>query len=297
MRHVELVPQFDASPLRDGLAERLVRGLTLFLVGFLTKVLVADKLAPFVDEIFAVSASATPPLTQAWAGALGFALQIYFDFAAYSEMAMGLALMLGLSFPMNFNMPYRATSLQDFWRRWHMSLSRFLRDYLYIPLGGSRHGFGRFALATMTTMGLCGLWHGAGWPFVIWGLVHGAGLVICRAWTQNGVPLPAALAWLLTFLFAVIAFVPFRAPDLATTLHMLSGLTGSAGLGTLPPSRSLVLIGIAFILALLPRSNPDLVERFLRPYPAVAVASAALAFWGILEVGRGQPASFIYFQF
>jgi D-alanyl-lipoteichoic acid acyltransferase DltB (MBOAT superfamily) len=297
VRHVELVPQFDASPLRDGLAERMVRGLTLFLVGFLAKVFLADKLAPHVDEIFAASASATPQLAQAWAGALGFALQIYFDFAAYSEMAMGLALMLGLSFPMNFNMPYRATNLQDFWRRWHMSLSRFLRDYLYIPLGGSRYGLARFTFATMTTMGLCGLWHGAGWPFVVWGLVHGAGLVVCRAWTKFGVPLPAALGWLATFFFAVMAFVPFRAPDMTTTLHMLSGLIGSAGLGPLPSGRLIALLAIAVLLAHLPRSNPDLVERYLKPHPALAAASAALACWAILEVGRGQPASFIYFQF
>lgn len=297
VRHAELVPQFDADPRRAGLAERLSRGLALFLVGFLTKILIADKLAPLVDQIFLDAGYSAPPFLEAWAGALGFALQIFFDFAAYSEMAMGLAMMLGLSFPLNFAMPYRATSLREFWRRWHMSLSRFLRDYLYIPLGGSRAGFTRFALATMTTMGLCGLWHGAGWPFIVWGLVHGAGLVVCRAWQLRGVPLPDFAGWALTFLFTVSAFVPFRAPDLATTLHMLSGMVGTAGLGEAPPQRLLILLAIAHVLALLPRPNPELVERYLRPHPALAIASAALAFWGIVEVGRGQPASFIYFQF
>jgi D-alanyl-lipoteichoic acid acyltransferase DltB (MBOAT superfamily) len=198
---------------------------------------------------------------------------------------------------MNFDQPYRATSLREFWRRWHMSLSRFLRDYLYIPLGGSRAGFGRFVFATMVTMGLCGLWHGAGWPFVLWGLVHGAGLVVCRAWQMRGYELPDGLGWVLTFLFAVAAFVPFRAPDLGTTVQMLKGMLGAGGVGALPAPRELALLGIAMALAHLPWSNRVLVERLMRPHPALAVASAALAFWGILEVGRGVPASFIYFQF
>lgn len=297
VRHVELVPQFDADPRRAGLAERLSRGIALFLVGFLTKILLADKLAPYVDRYFLEAAASRPPLLDAWAGALGFALQIFFDFAAYSEMAMGLALMLGLKFPLNFAMPYRATSLREFWRRWHMSLSRFLRDYLYIPLGGSRAGFGRFAMATMMTMGLCGLWHGAGWPFIVWGLVHGVGLVVCRAWQSRGVPLPDLAGWALTFVFAVAAFVPFRAPDLTTTLNMLAGMSGAGGIGAFPPARLLLLIAVALALAHLPRPSPELIERHLRPHPVLAVASAALAFWGIMEVGRGQPASFIYFQF
>lgn len=297
VRHVELVPQFDQDPLRPGLAERFSRGIALFLVGFLAKVFIADKLAPHVDPIFSEAAFSAPPLFEAWTGALGFALQIYFDFAAYSEMAMGLALMLGLTFPMNFAMPYRSSSLRDFWRRWHMSLSRFLRDYLYIPLGGSHEGFLRFAFATMTTMGLCGLWHGAGWPFIVWGLMHGAGLVVCRAWQSLARPLPSLVGWALTFLFAVVAFVPFRAPDVATTMNMLKGMIATAGLGDVPATRVLVLIAIAFLLAHLPRPNPELLSRFFKPHPALAVASAALAFWGILEVGRGQPASFIYFQF
>ena len=169
----------------------------LFLVGFLTKVLIADKLRPCVDRDLrrCRARRARRLLRRLGLGALGFALQIYLDFAAYSEMAIGLALMLGLTFPINFAMPYRATSLRDFWRRWHMSLSRFLRDYLYIPLGGSRDGFGRFALATLATMGLCGLWHGAGWTFVVWGLVHGAGSDRLPRLADARLALPDALGW------------------------------------------------------------------------------------------------------
>ena len=147
---------------------------------------------------------------------LAFGLQIFFDFAAYSEMAIGVALMMGLRLPANFRQPYRATNLRDFWRRWHMTLSRFLLDYLYIPLGGSRSGPVLYMYATLVTMGLCGLWHGAGWTFVIWGLVHGAGLVVHRAWSALERPMPAAMGWAITFSFAVLLFGLFRAPSLRT---------------------------------------------------------------------------------
>lgn len=297
VRHNEIIPQFDADPRRDGLAERLVRGVTLFAIGFLMKVVIADGLAPHADRIFAAAGTAPQPFLAAWFGALAFALQIFFDFAAYSEMAMGLAMMMGLTFPMNFAMPYRATSLRDFWRRWHMSLSRFLRDYLYVPLGGSRHGFARFAFATLLTMGLCGLWHGAGWPFVIWGLVHGIGLIICRAWQTRCRPLPDWLGWGLTFTFAVAAFVPFRAPDLATTTTLLAGMGGFSGLGAMPDGRALIMLTVAFALALVRWPNPELLERYFKPHPALAVATAAGLAWGVLHVGRGAPSSFIYFQF
>ena len=297
VRHNEIIPQFDRDPLREGLAERLSKGATLLVIGLILKVLVADKIAPHVDRVFASAATATPGLWDAWLGILGFSLQIYFDFSAYSEMAIGLALLFGFKFPMNFSMPYRATSLRDFWRRWHMSLSRFLRDYLYIPLGGSREGFARFVIATMITMGLCGLWHGAGWTFVIWGLLHGAGLVVCRAWDQGGLPMPAWLGWLLTVLFVTLAFMIFRAPDMTVASNMMTGALGGGGIGRPWGTGLAVLLGIASALALLKLPNPDLVERYLMPNPALAVATALVAVYIMLEVGRGAPSSFIYFQF
>ena len=297
VRHNEIIPQFDKDPLRDGLAERFTKGATLFVVGLLLKVLIADKLAPHVDRVYASAANGAPGLWESWLGILGFALQIYFDFSAYSEMAIGLALMFGLHFPMNFDMPYRATSLRDFWRRWHMSLSRFLRDYLYIPLGGSREGFARFVLATAITMGLCGLWHGAGWTFVIWGLLHGAGLIVCRAWDQADMPMPAWLGWVLTVLFAALAFMIFRAPDLGVVLNMTAGAFGGGGLGTRWHLGLVVLMAVAAALALVQLPNPATVERYLRPSPGFAVATALAAVYVMLEVGRGAPSSFIYFQF
>lgn len=297
VRHNEIIPQFDRDPLREGLAERLAKGATLLVVGFVLKVLVADKLAPHVDRVYAAAATGTPGLWDAWLGILGFALQIYFDFSAYSEMAIGLALMFGFHFPLNFNVPYRATSIRDFWRRWHMSLSRFLRDYLYIPLGGSREGFPRFLLATIITMGLCGLWHGAGWTFVIWGLIHGVGLVVCRAWDQAGLPMPAWLGWLLTVLFVAMAFMIFRAPDMGVAWNMAAGAIGSGGVGRAWSTGVAVLLVIAGVLAVVNRPNPEIVDRWLRPHPGYAVAAALAAVYVMLEVGRGAPSSFIYFQF
>ncbi len=297
VRHHEIIPQLDRDPLRAGVAERLTRGITLFVIGLLLKVLVADKLARVVDPVFATAAGATPDLWSAWLAVVAFALQIYFDFSAYSEMAIGIALMLGLHFPLNFNMPYRAVSLRDFWRRWHMTLSRFLRDYLYIPLGGSRQGSGRLVLATMLTMGLCGLWHGAGWTFVIWGLLHGAGLIICRIWANAEFAMPSWLGWLLTVLFVALTFMIFRAPDLTTVAHMSSGLLAGGGIGVPPPLGVLVLVMIAAALSVLPRPNPEVVQRFVWPQPAAAAGTAVAAVYVMLEVGRGAPASFIYFQF
>lgn len=297
VRHAELVPQLDADPRREGLDQRLATGLTLFVLGVALKVFLADKLAPIADPVFAAAGSSTPAFSDGWVAALAFALQIYFDFSAYSEMAIGLALIFGLSFPLNFNTPYRATSLRDFWRRWHMSLSRFLRDYLYVPLGGSREGAGRFVLATLATMGLCGLWHGAGWTFVIWGLLHGIGLIVCRWWQTRGYGLPASLGWLLTFLFAVVAFVPFRAPDLTIAASMLSGMTGGGGIGAAPAFKPTALLALALGLAVVQRPNPEIVATYLKPNRAVACLTAFVAIVSILEVGRGQPSSFIYFQF
>ena len=297
VRHNEIIPQFDRDPLRDGFAERFAKGATLLVIGLLLKVLVADKLAPHVDRIFASAASGAPGAWDAWLAIVGFSLQIYFDFSAYSEMAIGLALMFGLNFPMNFNMPYRATSLRDFWRRWHMSLSRFLRDYLYIPLGGSREGFPRFVVATLITMGLCGLWHGAGWTFILWGVIHGFGLIVCRAWDQAGLPMPAWLGWISTVVFVCLAFMIFRAPDMHVAANMMAGALGSGGIGPTPVTGTLVLLAIAAALALIRLPNPELVERYLKPQPVAAFATAAAAVFVILEVGRGAPSSFIYFQF
>ena len=167
---------------------------------------------------------------EGWLAGLGFAMQIYFDFSGYSDIAIGLGLLFGIVIPDNFDAPYRATCVIDFWRRWHMTLSRFLRDYLYISLGGSRHGLLRQLATLLVTMLLGGLWHGAGWTFVIWGGLHGIALAANHLWRRAGASMPVPLGWAVTFLFVAAAFVVFRADNLATARHVLGAMAGFDGL-------------------------------------------------------------------
>ena len=202
VRHNELIPQFDGDPLRPGYDQRIGMGLILFTIGLAKKVLLADRLAEVINPIFAsAAAGATLSFGESWTAVLGFSFQIFLDFSGYTDMAIGIAMLFGLILPENFRRPYLATNIRDFWRRWHMSLSRFLRDYVYIPLGGSRTGGARFAAATVLTMALCGRWHGAGWMFIAWGLWHGVGLVICRGRQGLAVPVPPPVGWFLTMMF------------------------------------------------------------------------------------------------
>ncbi len=176
VRHNELVPQFAEDPRRDGMWARISLGLFLFTLGFSKKVLLADRLAEIADPLFTRAPHRMLNLGEAWTATLSFTFQLFCDFSGYTEMAIGIALLFGLLLPENFRRPYVSTSVRDFWRRWHISLSNFIRDYLYIPLGGSRNGIPRYVFATMGAMGICGLWHGAGWTYVVWGLWHGLGL-------------------------------------------------------------------------------------------------------------------------
>lgn len=169
----------------------------------------ADHIADYVDPSF--SNVALLEFVDAWTATLGYTLQLYFDFSAYSEMAMGIALLFGIRLPLNFNSPYKAANISDFWRRWHITLSRFLRDYLYVPLGGNRRGLVWTMLALTTTMVLGGLWHGAGWTFVAWGAMHGAMLVTYKIWKLAGRPMPAWLGRSITFFFVMLGWVLFRA--------------------------------------------------------------------------------------
>ncbi len=295
VRHNELVPQFAHDPRRDGMWQRIGIGLVLFSVGFGKKVLLSDRLAEIADPLFARARDAALSFGEAWTAALAFSFQLYLDFSAYTEMAIGIALMFGLLLPENFRRPYLATDLRDFWRRWHISLSNFLRDYLYIPLGGSRAGPARYAGATIVTMGLCGLWHGAGWTYVAWGLWHGLGLIACRGWQQLSRPLPAAAGWTLTMAFVLIGWVLFRAADFSTAASILHALIGGNGLeGSLRSTGLLLVAAVASVLI------PSAYEiKGMRPllHPVTAGALAVLAGLCVLEVGRGQPVNFIYFQF
>jgi alginate O-acetyltransferase complex protein AlgI len=242
IHHKEMMPQFADSRVYRFSSESFLVGLTIFAIGLVKKTGVADELAPFADAVFA-SAQDGSALTmlQAWSGSLAYTFQIYFDFSGYSDMAIGLARMTGILLPLNFNSPYKAVNIIDFWRRWHMTLSRFLRDYLYFPLGGNKKGTARRHLNLMITMLLGGLWHGAGWTFVVWGGLHGAYLIVNHGWQAlaRGVPLQSgslrSLSRVLTFLAVVVAWVFFRADSIQTANSIVVAMAGANGL-SLPGS-------------------------------------------------------------
>lgn len=228
LHHRDMMPQFADPANAHPRAANFAIGLSIFTIGLAKKVLIADNLSPLAMPVFA--AGATPTLIEAWIGVLAYTFQLYFDFSGYSDMAIGLSRLFGVKLPLNFNSPYKAANIADFWRRWHMTLSRFLRDYLYIPLGGSRHGEAMRYRNLMLTMLLGGLWHGAGWTFVIWGGLHGLYLVLQQAW-QRLFGAARAHWWptLLTFLAVMLAWIFFRAPDVATAWDISGALVGANG--------------------------------------------------------------------
>jgi D-alanyl-lipoteichoic acid acyltransferase DltB (MBOAT superfamily) len=303
VRHNELIPQFELDPLRDGLSGRIGRGLAIFTMGFAKKVLLADALAPTVDRLFDAAKLHPLALGEAWTAIFGFAFQLFLDFSAYTEMAIGSALIFGLILPENFRRPYLASSIADFWRRWHITLSNFIRDYLFVPLGSSRAGVLRYIprgrpramSAILVSMSLCGLWHGAGWTYVAWGLWHGVGLVVCSIWQRIGRPLPDPIGWALTMLFVLASWALFRADSFSVAGSILQSLCGLHGLGGRIEEVGL-LVASALASTLLPSAH-ELKDKLLKPRPALAWALGVLAAYCVLEVGKGPPLSFIYFQF
>ena len=238
LHHAEMMPQFGRAETYRPHAERFVTGLAIFAIGLAKKVVLADGIAVYVAPVFGMAdRGGYPPLADAWGGALAYTFQLYFDFSGYCDMAIGISWMFGIALPINFNSPYKATSVIDFWRRWHMTLSRFLRDYLYIPLGGNRRGAFRRYANLFATMAIGGLWHGAGWTFVIWGALHGVYLMVNHAAShaRRRWPLPdwgvagTFLSWLLTFLAVLVGWVFFRAESVEGALRVLTGMVGANG--------------------------------------------------------------------
>jgi len=235
VHHKEMMRQFLESPRSAFIVRMTAVGLVMFAIGLSKKTIIADNLAQFASPIFQdAQLGLAPQFFTAWAAALAYTFQIYFDFSGYSDMAIGLGLMFAIRLPANFNSPYQALNIADFWRRWHMTLSRFLRDYLYIPLGGSRQGEGRRYLNIATVMLLGGLWHGAGWTFVIWGALHGLYITINHIWQRIAPPLAGRsfhlAAWILTFLAVVFAWVIFRAESLDAAVIMYRAMLGIDGI-------------------------------------------------------------------
>ncbi|GJD81877.1 MBOAT family O-acyltransferase [Methylobacterium gregans] len=295
VRWSEIMHQFDERPYdRPDAAERIGRGLMLLTVGLAKKVFLGDPLAAYVNPVFqAAAAGKAVTMAEAWQATLGFTFQIYFDFSGYTDMALGIALLFGVVLPQNFDVPYRATSLQDFWRRWHMTLSRFLRDYLYIGFGGNRRGLAVQLAALLATMTLGGLWHGAGLTFVAWGALHGAGLGAGVLWRRAGFPMPVVLGWVLTSLFVVLTWVLFRATSFEAALAIYKGLLGLTGPGSGFKWRA---IAAAAAVAILGPTAWAAVHR-LPPRRWLAVLFGLLFVVVLLKIGDDANYEFIYFQF
>ena len=261
LHHGEMMPQFARREIYHPQYDLIAAGITLFVLGLAKKVLIADGVAPYVAPVFdAPGAGITLTMLEAWCGALAYTFQLYFDFSGYSDMAVGLSLLFGVRLPVNFHSPYKAVNVIDFWRRWHMTLSRFLRDYLYVPLGGNRKSRTRRYTNLLLTMLLGGLWHGAGWTFVLWGALHGIYLVINHGWREFrrrlGHNLHQSTPWgrragcLLTFVAVVVGWVLFRAPDVDTALSILSAMAGFNGL-VLPEAWAAKFAGLGAALSVL----------------------------------------------
>ena len=327
LRHDELIPQFWQNRTFVFSDRNFAKGLTLFTLGLAKKMLIADRLSPWVAEIFAHSSQLT--FIEAWVGALCYTLQLYFDFSGYSDMAIGLGWMFNIDLPINFNSPYKAISISDFWRRWHITLSNFLRDYLYIPLGGNRKGEARRNANLIITMLLGGLWHGAGWTFVIWGGLHGLYLTIDRQWKRLHVEMPRFLAWAIAFIAVVLGWVVFRATTFTEAAFMMRALSGIDGI-ILPGKLESILFwltpfgiefkGSGFLSALpyLPGEDPitvglnlltiiillvvvvwvpntqEIMEKFQPKWWISAAAGTVLL---ICLLSLNQVSEFLYFQF
>lgn len=274
-------------------AELVSEAVIFFVVGMSKKIFIADILASeLVDPLFKNASNLT--LVGGWLAGLSYTAQLYFDFSGYSDMAVGLALLMGIRLPRNFNLPYSSANPSEFWRRWHISLSTWLRDYLYISLGGNRGGRTRTAINLMLTMGLGGLWHGANWTFVVWGIFHGVALVLYNLKILRAKWLPRFAAVGLTFLFAVVGWVIFRAANVHEALAVFRGMAGLRGIGAhelVEHAPYVALLAVALVIAF----TRDTYDIVVRPTVrrALVFAVALLACLARLS----EPSPFLYFQF
>jgi alginate O-acetyltransferase complex protein AlgI len=264
-------------------------GLPIFIVGLVKKTFIADNVALLVDPIFARAENGPVEFFSSWTAALGYTVQLYFDFSGYSDMAIGLAAMFGIALPVNFFSPYKATSIIDFWRRWHITLSEFLRDYLYIPLGGNRSGSSRRYVNLMIVMTLGGLWHGAGWNFVAWGFLHGVLLMVNNLWRwivggriDDASFVMTPIYWMATFLSVVVGWVLFRAGSFVAFNNLFAGMTGRAGF-VLPPE-----VATLFHIE---RGIPGIVFSYTNSLLFGDYVSASILIWGFLCIAWFAPNS------
>jgi len=300
-RYGYLVPQLQE--LKGLHSENLAKGLYVFCIGLFKKVVIADSLATLAGAGFDTNAGLS--MLEGWITSLSYTGQIYFDFSGYTDMAIGVALMLNIKLPFNFNSPYRALNIRDFWGRWHITLTKFLTDYLYIPLGGSREGEMKTLRNIMITFLLSGLWHGASWTFVFWGFMHGSAMVIQRLWQKLGIKLPRLLAWFITFNFVNVAWVFFRAPDFAGALRVLQGMFLPSAWGEFSVFTSIsaadlyitIPIAIIAVVMLLFKQNSNSFTFDITPMNRKIFPLAILVIVSVLFLNSSIPKEFIYNDF
>ncbi len=331
VHHKEMMHQFRNKKIYQFNIEDFTVGVTIFCAGLYKKIVIADNMAPIANTMFTSSLGGDSlTLCQAWIGALAYSFQLYFDFSGYSEMALGIARMFGIVLPLNFNSPYKATDISDFWRRWHITLSNFLRDYLYIPLGGNRHGQVRQISNLMITMLLGGLWHGAGWTFVLWGGIHGFYLSINHVWrkltkhlfdksTKEGNWISKLPAQLLTFGLVVFSWVIFRAETVSSAVNIWKSMLGLNGfqvsLSEVYPQTLIQIVGLCLWVLILPNISqlmqnykPTITELSekadntwkalnWRPNFIFGLSLSGLLFLTVKCALRAPSSEFLYFNF
>ncbi len=296
VRFTDLAGQL-AKPARRLSSRAAATGLFFLTCGLVKKLVLADQLSPHVDKLFANSGQLG--LAGGWGAALGYSLQLYFDFSGYSDMAIGLAALLGFRFPQNFNSPFKAVNISDFWRRWHMSLSAWFRDYLFIPLGGSKRGPSRTTINLLLTMFLAGLWHGAAWTFVVWGLVHGIFLGAHALLRRFGLTPPSViLNRAITFVLVIGAFVVFKAPSLGVAGNVLSAMVGFGGVESWPELQAFLpgrFVALALALLVFVNVAPNTWQIKVAPRIRYGLAIGIAAACAVMTISSPHP--FIYFQF
>ncbi len=317
VHHKEMMPQFEDKSRKYINYKNIALGISIFALGLFKKVAIADTLSVYAVNGFDLSSSLK--FIEAWVTVLSYTFQLYFDFSGYTDMAIGAALLFNIKLPINFNSPYKALNIQDFWRRWHITLSRFLRDYVYIPLGGSRRGDLVTYRNLFLTFLIGGIWHGAGWTFVVWGALHGVGMVVHRIWQKIGFKLHKFIAWFITFNFVNLTWVFFRAKDFDDAIKVLKGMFGLNGV-VLPFSLAekfgfladygvefnrimenidantsvLVIIFAVFAISVFAKNSYEFLINF-RPKRVYLFATSLLFAIAILKLN--QISEFLYFNF
>ncbi len=304
VHHSETMPQFMNLRNKFINHKNIATGLFLLGIGLFKKIMIADFLSPFVAQTFDV----IPTLTffESWVASISYAFQLYFDFSGYCDMALGVAYLFNIVLPQNFNSPYKANSIQDFWRRWHMTLSRFLRDYIYIPLGGNRKGEFKTYRNLFLTFFVGGLWHGANWTFILWGAMHGAATCVHKMWSKLNIKLNEFVSILITFLFVDVAFTVFRAPTIEKGISIYKSMLGLNGFAPIEINKlrfafengsvkiSILLLLSTFILVFFSKNSMELARK-VKPNAIYFTATLIMLVVSILSINK--VSAFLYFQF